>query len=115
MGFCPTWRQSTSACSNSWELGTHGFTDEYSPTSKPRSGMSATKQIDGKTEVCWRGTVHRSLSGIEVVHRCSGEGGLSLTGSRKAGLQGVTEGHQGVDFGDDAALFRERRERNGRA
>jgi hypothetical protein len=40
-----------------------------------------------------------------VVHRSSGEGGLSLTGSRKAGFQGVAEGHQGVDFGDDAVLF----------
>jgi hypothetical protein len=67
--------------------------------------MSATKQIDGKTEICWRGTVHSSLSNIEVVHRSSGEGGLSLTGSRKTGLQGIADGHQGIDLGDDAVLF----------
>ena len=34
-----------------------------------------------------------------------GEVGLGGLGLVEAGLEGVTEGHQFIDFGDDAVLF----------
>ena len=49
----------------------------------------------------------RRASHIEVVDRRGGEGGVELPGRGEPGLEGVAEGHQRVNFGDDAVLFGE--------
>ena len=52
------------------------------------------------------------MSDVQMVHRRRCKGGLGFADGRKAGLQGVTESHQGIDLGDDAVLFGEGRDSN---
>ena len=45
----------------------------------------------------------------------SGEAGLPGAGLGEVGFEAVAEGHQFIDFGDDAVLFGERRKWQGKS